>query len=351
MPLYIDKKIVANSANAKAQHQAMVNTRAHWKRVEEAFAATAGPQYNNAARLPQDTFREFDRTIKRVMVGDEGQNIVSMLPQRSLPVGKIVAEYARASDSGKGKASISGRGAHMLDKASYDYDGALVLIHDDAFGRPWREVEAMRSEDFDALQDDQANSTRAVSRSIADHVMLGVPDQEFKGKTAPGMKNSPNTQALNLGVGGINKDLTDPTATYDDFEAVVIAILTALQGKTNNVMSDIQFGVSSQIWFNALRRESGNYDAGTIMERLQRIPGVAGFVRTSGDQLDGNEILAWANAEQYIQIQSGMAVNTQPVIRTQFNDDFNFVTWGAAGLLIKADKVGRSGILYARNIS
>lgn len=351
MPLYLDKTIVANSSNAAAQHREIIANRDMWARNEAFLAERTGQMHVNlAARIPQDTFRDFDRTIKRVMAGDEGSNIVSMLPVRSLPVGKIVAEYARASDSGKAQATISGRAAHKLDRAAYTYDGGLVLIHDDSFGRQWREVEAMRTEDFDALQDDQANSVRAVMRSINNHVINGVTGVEYKQTKAFGMKNSPNTQSLQLSAAGVNVDLTSPSATYADFEKAIIAALNALQGAANNVEMDITFAFSSQIWFNALRRGTTDTSFETILAALRRIPGVADTVKANGTQLSGNEFLAWANSDQYIQIQSGMAVNTQPVVRNMYNDDFNFVTWGAAGLLVKADAVGRSGVLYARVI-
>ena len=350
MPMYLDKTIVANSGNAKMQHAEIVANRKRWEAQEKHHETLMGLRYNAAARLPADAFRDFDKNIKRIMAGDEGQNIVNLLPVRSLPVGKIVAEYAKASDSGSAKATLSGRKAHQLDRAAYTYDNALVLIHDDNFGRQWREVEAMRSEDFDALQDDQANSVRAVARSIANHVVLGVTGVEYKDAQAFGMKTSPNTQPLNLGAGGVNVDLTDPTATYADFEKAFVAALKVLQGKANNVMAPITFALSSEIWFNSLRRGTTDASFETILAALKRIPGVADIVMTNGEQLSGNEFLAWANTDQYIQIQSGMAVNTQPVVRTQYNDDFNFVTWGAAGLLIKADAAGRSGVLYARNI-
>jgi len=350
MPMYLDKKIVANSSNAAAQRRQILNMRQSYGLREQAFGEQYGMQYNAAARLPQDVYRDFDRTIKRVMTGDEGSSIVNLLPVRSLPLGKIVVEYAQASDSGNAQATIAGRQAHKLDNAAYTYDNALVLIHDDSFGRMWIEVEGMRSEDFDALIDDQANSVRAVNRSINNHVINGVTGVEYKTAQAFGMKTSPNTQTLNLGAAGVNVDLTSPTATYADFEKAILAALSALQGAANNVEMDITFAFSAEIWFNALRRGTTDTNFQTFLEALRRIPGVADIVRTNGTQLTGNQFLAWANSDQYIQIQSGMAVNTQPVIRQMFNDPFNFVTWGAAGLLIKADAAGRSGVLYARNI-
>lgn len=351
MPMYLDKKIVANSSNAAAQRQQILNMRQAFAMREARHAEEMGMQFNAAARLPQDAYRDFDRTIKRIMAGDEGSNIVNLLPVRSLPIGKIVAEYAKASDSGSAQATISGRQAHKLDNAAYTYDGALVLIHDDAFGRQWREVEAMRSEDFDALIDDQANSVRAVNRSINNHVINGVANVEYKGANAFGMKNSPNTQPLNLGAAGVNVDLTSDAITYADAEKAFLTALKVLQGSANNVDYPITFAVSADIWFNLLKTKTTDTNFTSALAALKALPGVAGIIKTNGTQLTGNQFLAWANSDQYIQIQSGMAVNTQPVIRQMFNDPFNFVTWGAAGLLIKADSAGRSGVMYARNIS
>lgn len=360
MSLYLSKQIVANSGNAQAHYDQIVNMRKLHANREKSLiteAVNAGLMVNsggylaaNAGRLPADTFREFDRTIKRVMAGDEGSAVVGLLPTRSLPVGKIVSEYAQASDSGIAQATISGRQAHKLDRAAYTYDNALVLVHDAAFGRQWREVESMRSEDFDALQDDQSNTVRAVQRSINNHVFLGVPDASYKGSSAYGIKNATNTQSLDLDSSGVNVDLTSSTATYADFEKAIVAALQALQGSANNVEMDITFAFSPEIWFNSLRTGTTDTNFTTILEALRRIPGVANIVKTNGSQLSGNEFIAWANSDQYIQLQVGMAVNTQPVIRNMYNDPYNFVTWGAAGLLIKADSAGRSGVLYAREI-
>lgn len=265
--------------------------------------------------------------------------------------GKIVAEYAQASDSGNAQATISGRQAHQLDRAAYDYDGALVLIHDDAFGRPMREVEAMRSEGFDGLQDDQSNCVRSVQRSVNDHIFNGVEGVKYKGQQAYGIKNSPNTQALDLDASGVNVDLTSASLTYADAVKAFKAALKVLQGSDNNVEMDITFAVSSDIWFNLIEPGTNDTRFATFLDALKAVPGVANIVKTNGTQLSGNEFIAFANSEQYIQIKTGMAINTQPVVRNMFNDPYNFVTWGAFGLLIKADADGRSGVLYAREIA
>ena len=75
MSLYLDKQIIANSGNAKAQYNQIVNMRKlHGNREANLIgeAASAGLMGNsflaaNAGRVPQDTYRDFDRTIKRVI--------------------------------------------------------------------------------------------------------------------------------------------------------------------------------------------------------------------------------------------------------------------------------------------
>lgn len=355
MAFYFDKQIIANSKQAKSQFGEVTQRRQGFVNQENAHGAIHGQAFNAAARIPQDVYRDFDNITKRLMTGDEGGVILNdLLPlARSVHIGKIVSEYRRVSDSGRGQSSITGQLSKPMDHAVYDYDGTLVLIHDDSFGRTWREVEAMRSEDFDALMDDQENAVRAVRRQMVANFMTGSLDEEgnalnFKGTTSYGIKNSPNTQPLDLGAGGLNTDLTSASITYADFEKVFVNALSVLQGSANNVETDITFYVSSEIWFNMLRKGTNDSSFSTILEALRNVPGVADIKRTNGaNALTGNEFIAVALSSQYIQPVVGMGVSTTPILRTTPYDDLNYVTWGAAGLLVKADAAGRSGVLYA----
>lgn len=350
MALYFDKQIVTNSRNARGQWDEVIRRRKAFHANENHFGAIHGPEVNAAARIPQDVFRDFDNQTKQLMTGDEGGTILELLLPlaRSVPIGKIVSEYRQVSDATQAQSSISGQHRKPMDKVTYKYDGCLVLIHDAAFGREWRELEAMRSEDFDGLIDDQAAAVRAVRRQLVDNFLNGAPGVEYKGTRAFGIKNSPNTQTLDLGAGGLNIDLTDPTTTYAEVESVFIAALTALQGSANNVEMDITFAVSSQIWFNLLRRGSNDMAFRTFLEQLRTIPGVANIVKTNGQNaLSGNEFIALAASSQYIQPVVGMGVTTTPMQRLTPYADWNSLVWSAAGIQIKADAQGRSGVLYA----
>ena len=350
MSFYLDKTIVANSRAAKGQWEEVIRRRKAFTANEQHFGQLHGMEVNAAARIPQDVYRDFDSQTKQLMTGDEGGVILDILMPlaRSVPIGKIVSEYRKVSDATDAQSSISGQHRKPMDKVTYDYDGALVLIHDAAFGREWRELEAMRSEDFDGLIDDQAAAVRAVRRQLVDNFLNGSPGTLYKGQASFGIKNSPNTQALDLGLGGLNTDLTSATTTFAEIEAVFINTLQVLQGAANNVEQDITFVVSSDIWFNLLRRGSNEQSFRTFLEQLRTLPGVANIVKTNGaNALSGNEFIAMAASGQFIQPVVGMGMTTTPMQRLTPYADWQSLVWSAAGLQIKADAAGRSGVLYA----
>jgi hypothetical protein len=346
---YFDKKVIEANRSAKSQWEEVKRRRVTFEKVEE----RNGLETNAAARIPQDVYRDFDNQTKALMTGDEGGVILNdLLPlARSVPVGKIVSEYRQASDAGIARSSISGQHSKPMDKTEYDYDGTLVLIHDSPVGREWRELEAMRSEDFDGLVDDQANAVRAVRRQVVDNFLSGS-DTVYKGQASFGIKNSPNTQPLNLGAAGLNLDLTSPTITFAQAQSVFIAALQVLQGSANNVDMPITFYVSSEIWFNMLRTGTNDTRFETFMQGLMNIPGVAGIKKTNGaNALTGNEFIGMALSNQYVQPVVGMAMTSTPMIRLTPYSDYNLLVWTAAGLQVKADAAGRSGVLYASEIS
>jgi hypothetical protein len=353
MSFYFDSKnVTTNSATAK-QWDFVKSQRAHYDSTQQSFATMAhlGESQrvaNAAAVLPRDTWRDFDTVTKGIMTSDEGGPLLAdLLPlAKSVNIGKIVSEYRTRSDSGASQASISGQLAKGLDKGVYDYDGGLVLIHDSSFGREWREVEGQRSEGFDGLTDDQSNATRAVTRGIVSHIVNGVADVTFKGYQAHGIKTSANVASLDLSV-----DLTAAATTYAQVEAVFIAALKQQQAD-NFVKTPLTVYVSSGIWFNLLRRGTNDSSMETFLDGLRRLPGIASIKLINDTSvLSGNEFFMIPLSSEHIQPVIGMAVTTTPIQRLHPFADFNFVTWGAAGILIKADYSGKKGVLWAREIA
>ncbi len=353
MSFFFDaQNVVANSATAK-QWDFVKSARSHYDSTQQSFASMqhlgeTQRAANAAAVLPRDAWRDFDATTKGIMTSDEGGPLLAdLLPlAKSVNIGKIVAEYRNRSDSGASQASISGQLAKGIDKGVYDYDGGLVLIHDSGFGREWREVEGQRSEGFDGLTDDQSNATRAVTRGIVSHIVNGVADVTFKGYQAHGIKTSGNVASLDLSV-----DLTAAATTFAQIETVFIAALKQQQAD-NFVKTPLTFYVSSGIWFNLLRRGTNDSSMETFLDGLRRLPGIAAIKLINDTSvLNGNEFFVIPLSSEHIQPVIGMAVTTTPIQRLHPFADFNFVTWGAAGILIKADYNGKKGVLWAREIA
>lgn len=345
MSLYIDKKGLEVNAGLRRQHEFIVNARAANWRHESALMKAAGLEVN-AARIPADVWRDFDTQTKELMLSDEGGVLLNdLLPlARNVHIGKIVSEYRRYSaDELEVRSSIDGQHAKPVNRTSFDYDGALVLVHSTQVGRNWRELEGMRSEGYDALLDDQAAATRFVRRRTVDNFVNGTEDLTYKGYAAYGIKSHPNTLALDLASLGV--DLTSPTLTPADARKAVITALQSLQGSGNNAVGSVTFYVSDAIWFNLMGIMANTNSDKTLLQSLQEIPGVAEFKTT--DQVSGNEFIALIRSSEYIRPIVGMPVTTTPIARVTPMDDWHVLVWGASGLQIKADAQGRSGVLYA----
>lgn len=348
MAFFIDKKGLETNSGLKKQHQFIANSRsANWDH-ETGLMKAAGLEVNEA-RIPADVWRDFDTQTKALMLSDEGGVLLNdLMPlARNVHIGKIVSEYRRyGADELEVRSSIDGQHRKPVNHVSFDYDGAIVLVHSTQVGRIWRELEGMRSEGYDALLDDQAAATRFVRKRTIDNFVDGTPDLTYKGYQAFGVKNNPNTIPLNLGAAGLNVDLTSPTLTFDQAWAAFVAALQALQGQGNNAVGNVTFYISDAIWFNLLRiANPGTSNTETILNGLQRIPGVAGFKRT--DTVTGNEFLAIILSSEYIRPIVGMPVTTTPIPRVTPMDDWHVLVWGASGLQVKADAQGRGGVLYA----
>ena len=351
MSFFFTKTAIAANQALAGQWAFVESTRAHYEATQRHFAQLshlnpAQQAANAAAVLPRDAWREMDSTTKTIMVSDEGGPLLADLLPLAKPVtiGKIVAEYRRGSDNGVAQSSISGQLAKGISKGVYDYDGSLVLIHDSGFGREWREVEAMRSEGFDALSDDQANAVRATTRQIVRHIVNGVADTKFKGYEARGLKTSANVASFNL----TGTDLSAGATTYAAIETAFIAMLQQQQA-VNFVRTPFTVYVSSAIWFNLMRRGTNDAAFETFLQGIQRLPGIAAIKMVNDTSLlSGNELFMIPLSSEHIQPVIGMAVTTTPIQRLHPFADFNYVTWGAAGLLIKADSTGKKGCLWAR---
>lgn len=349
--MYFSKELVGNSQsgqnNMQRQYNEVQARREYFNNAERNFARMQGFQPNAAAVIPQDVYREFDNVTKRIMRNDEGDTILNdLLPlARSINIGKIEYQFRRSSDSGNAKTTLSGQGVVTMDKALYSYDKAIVPIHQDAFGREWRELEGQRSEGFDGLIDDQENSTRALRRKYVDYILDGDASVVFNGTSWLGIRNDSRVASVGLGAGGLNVNFTSGATSAQDMRNNFKSLRDTLR-ITNNAMGEITFYVSREIRTNMERYYSDN-DAGfqTIYDAILALNGVAAIKESA--KLTGNQVIGMVLSNEFIRPLVGMGINTTAIPRMNPFDAHNFLTWGAMGLQIVTDYDGRTGVLYA----
>ncbi len=311
---------------------------------------------NDAAVLPRDVAQEFDRQQVELMRENNLTLLSDLMPiARALAVGKIESIHRRVSDSGKAKRSLTGRTTVDIDKAGFDYDSTIKVVHQDGFGRDWMEMQGQRTEAFDALIDDQSNSTRTVLESIATHIYSGALDENgnlisYNGTDATGIKTSTKVAAVDLDASGLNIDFTSASATAEAIRAAWVKLVAKLR-VDNNVGQDITFYISADIETN-FQRFYGT-DAGdtgkTTMQVLKELAGVADI--KVDRMLTGNEVVGLVLNSQFIRPLVGMAVSTVPLFRANPMDAYNYMTWANVGLEIRNDYTGKTGVMYARAIS
>ncbi len=343
-----DKRLAHLKRNIEGQFAEVQGRRNYMNNAQDQMLAMGGDaiQANQASRIPQDVYREFDSQATSIMRANNLTLMNDLMPlAKSLPVGKMLHEYRQASDAGLATTSLNGQVPAKLDKTAYTYDGAIVPIHTVGYGREWREWSAQQSENFDGLIDDNANATRELADTVVNHIYNGV-NVTFKGTEAYGIKNAANTQLADLGTGGLNVDFTSAVATAEALRNALIALLYQLR-TTNNVIEDVTVYISREIEENFQRYFSSEDLAfGTLLENFKRIAGIAD-IKTDAE-LSGNEMVLLVLDSKYIQPLIGMATSTVPIVRSQPFDNYNFLVWTATGLQIRADATGKSGVLYAR---
>lgn len=346
--MYFSKELIANSGTTSAR-----NYNRQWAEVEqrrrfgnaqdEALARMAG---NAAAIIPRDVFQEMDMQTKTIMRADEGDAILNDLSPlaKGVDIGKIEYKYRQASDSGNAKTTLSGQTVVTMDKTDYKYDSAIIPVHQDGFGREWREYAGQRSEGFDALIDDQANSVRATRRQMVDYILDGT-GITFNGVSWDGIRNDSRVARVDLDSDGLNVDFTSASTTGANMRVAFKSMRDTLR-ITNNAYGDATVYVSREIYTNLERHYNENdVGYGTILEDLLKLAGIGAIKESS--KLSGNELFMAMLSSEFIQPLVGMGVNTIAIPRVNPMDAHNFMTWGAMGIQVKNDYAGRTGVLYA----
>lgn len=336
MSFYFNKKAMENRI-VKDQFKALTNYRspAHDSMVDLHAVANTG-------RTPADTYRDFDN--QAVLEPREMGHLalLSKVMQFSRPVtlGKQVYEYRQTSRSGNANVSISGRKNIAIDHASFDYKGTALLVHDDAYGRPWLEQEANATEMFDGLVDDAENSERVVLESI-DNYMWNGNALSVKGLSWGGIRNDESVAQAVLAV-----DLSDEAVDSESIRDEVKRVRDILLGSENNCPGELTLVVSYAIhsrWEDLVDTTNGSNI--TLKEYIMKLSGIKEIIQDSA--LEGNQISMLYIDRQGFHPVTAMPISTYAIPRKNFNDDYSFVKWAMIGFIAKESKSGKKRALYA----
>lgn len=356
--MIFSKSIIANSINnANAQIRERDDIRLAFARNEANFERING----NAGRvdrlavnqgiIPQDVYQEFDNTTVTRMRSDDGDTFLNdLMPlSKSVNIGKLVHKYRRASDAGIVVTSMGGQIGSLADQVQYSIDGSIIPIKQSAFKRGFREWNAGRPENWDALNDDQRETVATVRANIADSFLDGMTDQQGNaivedGLSWLGMRADGRVLQVDLGVGDVNFDFTDTSKTYEEIEAAFKIVRDKLW-IDNNCEKPVVYYISRQIASN-LERNSSEF-ANSENKILQRLAGLQGVsaIKVSNKLVD-NEMMALP-LDGAVRPVVGMAMNTIALPRTKWNDDYTFDVVYAGGWEVRTDHFNNTCAMFA----
>lgn len=349
------KEAVSGSQVVANQWSGLKAERVVFDRAEQAMNSVKKELGLNATSLiTRDYWREVDEVTTRVFRNESGMDMMADLMglASNINIGKTVAISRIASDAGHVVRTLSGQVPEDLDKTRYTYSGDVIPIFKTGYGREWRELEGMRSEGFEPLLDDQANTTFALRKDMAQYLLDGDTSINVNGVyTAHGITNHPNTVQINLSAApGLNIDLqtATPDAIVSFFNKDFAAILDA-----QNVFEPVTIWVSPAVRrsFSRPYSDAAGFKGGTVEDFILQFAktGNVGRIASIGTNflLTGNKFVGYVRNDMYIRPRVGQPVSTYAEPRTTPHANYNFLTWSALGLQIRKDFSGKSKVFHA----
>ena len=353
--MLLQKDIIGNSRVGAEQWAEVQRSRNMANNHNRSLAAMAGEMVTNEGLIPRDVYQEFDSVTVERFRSDDGDTFLNdLLPlSRSLSIGKLVNRFRQASDAGNAQTSMTGQIGVKMDQAEFTYDGSIVPVHDTGFFRNWREWNAMTSEGFDGLIDDQRESVATLRRLLADNFLDGHKDKAgnaivVDGLSWLGMRLDNRVAQIDLDASGINFDFTLTSNTGDQIKAAFIQIRDVMW-ITNKCEKELTYYVSREIASNFERKFSTQYDAKIIMQELADLMGVAAIKVSS--KLSGNELMGFPLDSNFIRPMVGMGINTVAMPRPVYNSNYEFAVWGAIGFEVRTDFAANTCAFFAHEIA
>jgi len=289
-------------------------------------------------------YRAYDQTVLSEFQPNTEFTLLNdlMLLSRSVRLEESVYEYARTGGRGWAHTSMSGQIGAALDARAYSFDGTMIPIHDSGFKFEWRDPIFNKSSALQSLADAQSSSVDDVRRKYVDYIWNGFKDSQgnfvkFDDKTWKGLRNDERVAQITL---------TFNFATSQDPKAIrqqAIALRDVLK------LQNLQYGqqtwyVSSEIMSNWEQYYDVN-SLRTVLEEILKLSGVSAVKEDA--ELSGNEISIVPLQAGVIAPVVGQAFGTVASPRPEFNSDYIWRTWGAAGLMVKQDIQGHFSVVHA----
>ncbi|WP_241597501.1 major capsid protein [Rosenbergiella epipactidis] len=289
-------------------------------------------------------YRTYDQTVlSEFQPNTEFTLLNDLMPlSRSVRLEESVYEYARTGGRGWAHTSMSGQIGAALDARTYNFDGTMVPIHDSGFKFEWRDPIFNKSSALQSLADAQSSSVDDVRRQYVDYIWNGFKDSQgnfvkFDNKTWKGLRNDERVAQITL---------TFNFATSQDPKAIrqqAIALRDVLK------LQNLQYGqqtwyVSSEIMSNWEQYYDVN-SLRTVLEEILKLSGVSAVKEDA--ELSGNEISIVPLQAGVIAPVVGQAFGSVASPRPEFNSDYIWRTWGAAGLMVKQDIQGHFSVVHA----
>jgi len=343
--MIFSKSLVGKSVLAANQFKSVKHDRDAANAIEQSFFKN-GLVHTNAGLIPQDVYQDIDRVAVEVMRLDDGDAFLNdlLLQSRSINIGKLVHRFNRVSDAGVVETSMSGQIDAKMDQTEINTAGTIVPMQMAAFGRNWREMEAQRSEGYDALIDDTREITKTVRERLADEFLNGHTDKNGNIIVVDGLSWSGMTADAKVNQITLSFDFTVTTNSYALIEAAFKAEIRDVMWFTEKCSKDLTYYVSNEIASNFERASSESFDSQKILQRLAGLMKVKEIKATN--KLSGNQIMGFP-ADGTVQPLVGMGVNTVAAPRPMFNSNFNFVTASAVGWKVKTDYYDNTCACYA----
>lgn len=313
---------------------------------------------NAVAGFARDFWQEMDREIIASRASVDGMEILEDLLgiQTTLSIGKTAKLYnlANAAISDDVAVSMDGQAPYSFDHTAYDSDGDPIPVFTAGFGANWRDVQGYNTVGIDLVADSQAAKMRKFNGKLVSYLLSGDNKVRVAGFSGQGLKNHRNTVKLDLGASGANINLT--TAGFDALLAFFTTGAFGAQRITNKVTAYDVLWVSPQIMANLskpyLITVGGSTQAlmgGTIRDALAKFMNVKDIRETFA--LTGNEFIAYERRKDVLTPLVGMTTGVVPLPRFMPQENYNFQIMGAMGVQVKKSDDGRSGVVYASNIT